>query len=87
MSSATEAHALLERLASTRLNTEIRSMAKEQGKNPELAVHLWKNGGFSARMLSLLILELKAVDVPCVEMLISDIEAADGKERRSCWTG
>ena len=82
MSSATEAQALLERLDGTRpLNTEIRTIAKEQGKNAELAAHLWENGGFSARMLSLLILELKAVDVPRVEAMISDLEAADGKEQ------
>jgi 3-methyladenine DNA glycosylase AlkD len=81
MSSA-EAQALLERLDSTRpLNTEIRTIAKEQGKNAELAAHLWRNGGFSARMLSLLILDLKAVDVPYIERMISDLESADGKEQ------
>lgn len=82
MSSATEAQGLLERLDSTRPNnTEIRTIAKEQGKNAELAAYLWKNGGFSARMLSLLILDLKAVDVPCIERMISDLDAADGKEQ------
>ena len=82
MSSATEAQALLERLAGIRLNTEIRTIAKEQGKNAERAAHLWKHGGFSARMLSLLILDLKAVDVPWMETLISDIDAvADAKEQ------
>ncbi len=82
MSLTTEAQVLLERLESTRPNnTAIRAIAKEQGKNSELAVHLWKNGGFSSRMLSLLILDLKAVDVRYVEMFIADIEAADGKEQ------
>jgi 3-methyladenine DNA glycosylase AlkD len=82
MSAATEAQTLLERLAGTRPNnTEIRAIAKEQGKNPELAAHLWKNGGFSARMLSLLITDLKTVDVPWLERMISDLEAADGKEQ------
>ena len=82
MSSATEAQALLERLDGTRPNnTGLRTIAKEQGKNAELAAYLWKHGGFPARMLSLLILDLKAVDVPCMERLISDIEAADGKEQ------
>jgi 3-methyladenine DNA glycosylase AlkD len=82
MSSATEAQGLLERLDSTRPNnTEIRTIAREQGKNAELAVQLWKSGGFSARMLSLLILDLKAVDVPYIEGMISDLEAADGKEQ------
>jgi 3-methyladenine DNA glycosylase AlkD len=83
MSSTTEAQALLERLDGTRvLNTEIRAIAREQGKSSGLAAHLWKNGGFSARMLSLLILEIKAVDVPYIEMLISDIEAvAEAKDQ------
>lgn len=83
MSSATEAQALMERLDGARpLNTEIRTIAKEQGKNPELAAHLWKHGGFGSRMLSLLILDLKTVDVPYLETMISDIEAAAGKETR-----
>jgi 3-methyladenine DNA glycosylase AlkD len=83
MSSATEARVLLERLDRTRPNnTEIRTIAKEQGKSSEFAAHLWKNGGFSARMLSLLILDLKPVDVPYIESLISDIEAvADAREQ------
>jgi len=80
MSSATDAQALLERLDRTRLSTEIRTIAREVGKNAELAARLWENGGFSARMLSLLIVELKSVDVPRVEAMISDIEAAEGKE-------
>ncbi|HEU0012074.1 MAG TPA: DNA alkylation repair protein [Longimicrobium sp.] len=82
MRSAAEAQVLLERLASTPpLNTKIREIAKEQGKNAEVAAHLWKDGGFSARMLSLLMLDLKAVDVAHMERLISDIEAVDGKEQ------
>lgn len=82
MSHATDAQALLERLDNSKLtNTQIRSIAQEQGKNHELATQLWKHGGFPARMLSLLILDLKAVDVSYMEMLISDIEKADGKEQ------
>ena len=89
MKSATEAQVLLERLERTRPNnTELRTIAKEQGKNAELAAYLWKHGGFSARMLSLLILELKAVDVPYMEMLVADIESADAKEQSQLldWT-
>jgi 3-methyladenine DNA glycosylase AlkD len=82
MSHTTDAQALLERLDSAQpKNTEIRSIAQEQGKNHELATQLWKHGGFTARMLSLLILDLKAVDPSYIEMLISDIENADGKEQ------
>ena len=89
MSSITEARALMERLDGGRpLNTEIRSIAKEQGKNPELAAYLWEHGGFGSRMLSLLILDLKAVDVPYLERMIADLEAAGGKEQSQLldWT-
>ena len=83
MISAADAQVLLQRLDSTRPNnTEIRAIAREQGKNAELAAHLWKHGGFSARMLSLLILDLKAVDVPRIQRMIADLEAAaDAKEQ------
>ena len=82
MSPASEARALMERLDGSRpLNTVIRTIAKEQGKNPELAAHLWRNGGFGSRMLSLLILDLKKVDVPYMERLISDLEAVEGKDQ------
>jgi 3-methyladenine DNA glycosylase AlkD len=83
MSAGTDAQALLERLDRIRpLNTEIRAIAREQGKNPELAAHLWKHGGFSARMLSLLILDLKTADVPYIERLIGDIESVgDAREQ------
>lgn len=84
MSSATEAQALLDRLDSTRPNnTQMRAIAKELGKNPELATRLWESGGFSARMLSLLILDLKAVDVPRIERMISDLESADDAREQS----
>lgn len=82
MSSTTDAQALLERLDRTRPNnTGIRTIAKELGKNAELASHLWEHGGFSARMLSLLILDLKAVDVPRIGAMIADLEAVDGKDQ------
>jgi 3-methyladenine DNA glycosylase AlkD len=82
--SATEARALLERIDGKRLlNTEIRAIAKEQGKNAELAAYLWENGGFSARMLSLLILELKAVDGPLIQRMIADLESAEDAGEQS----
>lgn len=82
MSSATESQALLDRLTSTRPNnTQIREIAKEVGKDAGLAASLWESGGFAARMLSLLILDLKTVDVPYVQRLIADLESAEGKEQ------
>lgn len=83
MSSTADAQALLERLASEKPNnTQIRAIAKEHGKNADLAAHLWNSGGFSARMLSYLVLDLKAVDVPYIERLLADIEAVtDAREQ------
>lgn len=83
MTSATEAQALLERLERTRPNnTALRDLAKEVGKDAELAAQLWESGGFSARMLSLLILDLKAADVHRIEGMISDLEGtADAREQ------
>jgi len=89
MTAATQAQLLLKRLDGGRpLNTEIRAIAKEQGRNAELAAALWKHGGFRPRMLALLILDLKAVDGPYLERLLSDLEAvADAKEQSQLLTG
>jgi 3-methyladenine DNA glycosylase AlkD len=82
MTSPAEATNVLERLDRTKPNnTEIRALAKQLGKSAELAADLWRRGGFSARMLSLLILDLKTVDVAYVDMLLADIEATDGREQ------
>jgi 3-methyladenine DNA glycosylase AlkD len=83
MSVTTDAQAVLERLDRTRPNnTQIRTIAKELGKNAALAASLWEQGGYSARMLSLLILDLKALDVPWMTSRIADIETtADAKEQ------
>jgi 3-methyladenine DNA glycosylase AlkD len=82
MTSPAEATNVLERLDRTKPNnTEIRALAKQLGKSSELAADLWMRGGFSARMLSLLILDLKTVDVAYVDMLLADIEATDGREQ------
>lgn len=82
MHQTTDARVLLERLDGARpLNTEIRAIAKEQGKNHDLAVQLWKHGGFSSRMLSLLMLDLKQVESRYIGELISDVEGLDGKDQ------
>lgn len=81
---ATDGQALLERLDLTRPNnTQIREIARDLGKSSELAGYLWTNGGYSARMLSLLILELKSVDVPYLERLIADLEPMEDRKEQS----
>lgn len=82
MTSVTDSRLLMEHVDSSRpLNTGIRTIAREQGKNHELAGYLWKHGAFSSKMLSLLLLDLKRVDVAYIEGLVRDIEAAEGKEQ------
>jgi 3-methyladenine DNA glycosylase AlkD len=81
MSPSTTADALLKRVEATRLNGEIRTLAAEQGKDQGLATRLWESEGFRARMLALLMFDLKAVDVPQLQALVDDIEAMEGKEQ------
>lgn len=82
MSSAPDLKTLLERLGNVKArNTEIRAMAQEQGKNHALATELWRHGGVAARMLSLLIVDLKAVDAGALETLVSDLDEVDGKDQ------
>lgn len=84
MTTATDGQPLLERLDRTRPNnTQIREIARELGKSSELAGYLWKSGGFSARMLSLLILELKSVDVPYIDSLVADLEPMEDPKEQS----
>lgn len=82
MSATPDARDVLERIERTKPNnTQLRALAKELKKNHPLAVELWKSGGFSARMLSFLLLDLKAVDVAALESMIADLEKAEGKEQ------
>ena len=84
MTTATDGQALLERLDRDRPNnTQIREIAKELGKSSELAGYLWTSGGYSARMLALLILEPKSVDVPYIERLIADLEPMEDRKEQS----
>jgi hypothetical protein len=83
MSSSKALQTQIETLDTTRPNlTKIREIANAYGKNQETATHLWKYGGTYARLLSLLILDLKAVDTGYVERMIQDIEAADKEDQR-----
>jgi len=78
-----QAQQLIDRLNSTKPNlTQIRAIAKECGKNQEAADYLWQHGGTSARLLSLLILDLKAINPGTIERMIADIEAAEPQDQR-----
>jgi 3-methyladenine DNA glycosylase AlkD len=79
-----EREVLIEKLDGIRpLNTRIRVLAKEHGRDHDTALLLWKRGDFKSRMLSLLLLDLKAVDLPLVDSLIADIEQEADEKARS----
>ena len=62
--------------------TAIRTKANEIGKNQDMADYLWTHGGIKSRLLSLLILELKAIDTTSLARMIEDIERADESDQR-----
>lgn len=83
MTASEDAQQLIDRLNSTQPNlTQIRAIAKEYGKTQEVADSLWQHGGTSARLLSLLILDLKAISPRSIEHMIADIEAVEPQDQR-----
>lgn len=61
--------------------TQLRTLAAEIGKDHDLANRLWALGEYRSRLLSLLILDLKQLDIVGIENLTHDIEAASIKEQ------
>lgn len=86
MNSVAHAQHLVERLASTTPNlTQIRAIAKGVGKDQETAERLWNQGEANARLLALLIMDLKAISVHSLEHMLADIEAvAEQDQRQLC---
>jgi 3-methyladenine DNA glycosylase AlkD len=83
VNSIENAQTLVDRLTSTKPNlTQIRAIAKEYGKNQETADYLWMHGETSSKLLSLLILDLKAMNNRSIEIMISDIEAVAKQDQR-----
>ncbi len=83
MNAIEQAQQPIDRLNRTQPNlTQIRAIAKEYGKNQDTADELWKQGGNSARLLALLMLDLKAITMPAMEHMIADIEAAAPQDQR-----
>lgn len=77
-----EAQFLVQEMESKNINlTRIRAIADETGKNTEIADCLWASGGTRARLLSLLLLDLKNVDEPRIDSLIADIEMVSEKDQ------
>jgi 3-methyladenine DNA glycosylase AlkD len=78
-----QAQHLLERLTSTQPNlTGIRAIANECRKDQATADYLWKQGATSARLLALLLLDLKALSPRSIEIMVADIEAAATEDQR-----
>ncbi len=83
MNAIEQAQQPIDRLNRTQPNlTQIRAIAKEYGKNQDTADELWKQGGNSARLLALLMLDLKAITMPAMDHMIADIEAAAPQDQR-----
>jgi 3-methyladenine DNA glycosylase AlkD len=78
-----QAQQLVDQLHRTQPNlTQLRAIAKEYGKHQETADALWKQGGTSARLLALLMMDLKAINPGSIEILIADIAAVDPQDQR-----
>jgi len=83
MSIAADAKRIMQQFEHSNANlTAIRTMANEIGKSQELAQYLWMHGGTKPRLLSLLVLELKAVDTAHLEDMIKDIERVEENDQR-----
>lgn len=77
-----EVKLLVQELENPKTNlTRIRAIADETGKNTEIADSLWASGETKARLLSLLLFDLKNVDEPRIDSLIADIEKAPEKDQ------
>jgi 3-methyladenine DNA glycosylase AlkD len=78
-----DAQSIINRLQQTEPNlTTIRAIATEIGKNQDLAEELWRHGGAKPRLLSLLIVKLKAIDTLSLGTLVADIEHAEEADQR-----
>ena len=83
MNSLAHPQHLVERLIRAQPNlTQLRAIAKEVGKNQETADFLWKQGETNARLLALLIVDLKTMSVQAIERIIADIEVAEEQDQR-----
>ena len=74
---------LIDRVDTEKPNlTALRAIATEHGKDHETAEHLWAQGATNLRMLSLLIMDLKAIDRGYLERMIADVETAQEQGQR-----
>ncbi|CAJ38202.1 DNA alkylation repair protein [Methanocella arvoryzae] len=77
-----EVESLVQELKNPKTNlTRIRAIADETGKNTDLADALWATGIIKARLLSLLLFDLKTVDEKRIDSMIADIEKAPEKDQ------
>lgn len=83
MNSIEDVQTLIDTLNSAQPNlTQLRTIAKDYGKNQESADELWKHGERNSRLLALLILDLKAINTRSIEGMIVDIESAAEQDQR-----
>ena len=60
---------------------DIRTHAKEIGKDHDLAMELWSTGGFHPRLLATLIIDKKLLTEQVIDRLAADILRHEAKER------
>ena len=79
MTTSARAERLASEIADAKLG-EIRRRASEIGKDHDLALELWATGAFSARMLSVLVLDKKRLTQAAIDAFASDILEHDEEE-------
>jgi 3-methyladenine DNA glycosylase AlkD len=60
---------------------DLRKMAKEIGKDQQLAMELWSTGEYLLRQLSILIMDAKALSQELVDKLVDEMQHRPGEER------
>lgn len=60
---------------------DLRKIAKAINKDHDLAMELWATGEFYPRLLATLIMDVKRIDQPFVDMLVNDMLQHDYDER------
>lgn len=63
------------------LSGELKKIAKEIKKDNELAAKLWDTGKYYPRLLSVLILDRKELNLEKIESMAEDLQSNDQKER------
>lgn len=75
MSTSLKANQIIQTINEQTKLGDLRKIAKEIKKDHELALELWQNGSFFARMLSLLIMDPKKISETLIQKFTKDIRS------------